>query len=108
MEWERRYTEYRSEMAAALGGGGAEVKKYSADDVINKYKQVCSSSLFSFMISSHSQNRVPENKVIEDTETFCILAVRPGLKRGRVSDLILRNSYLHNSSGAVAVWCARV
>ncbi|XP_056163740.1 probable RNA-dependent RNA polymerase 5 isoform X1 [Syzygium oleosum] len=40
MEWERRYTEYRSEMAAALGGGGAEVKKYSADDVINKYKQL--------------------------------------------------------------------
>ncbi|KAI6679540.1 hypothetical protein NL676_033421 [Syzygium grande] len=40
MEWERRYLEYRSEMAAALGGGGAEVKESSADDVINKYKQM--------------------------------------------------------------------
>lgn len=42
MEWERRYTEYRREMAAALRGGGAEVKESSAYDVINKYKQVCS------------------------------------------------------------------
>lgn len=39
MEWERRYTEYRSEMVAALGEG-AEGKNSSADNVINKYKQL--------------------------------------------------------------------